>query len=209
MIVVLPKAEVISPKDYAESTQLLKTAELAGRNCYQSSDKITDASYERFIKMLLNKNHLSVLEFIPITMRLLTSRDVMAELTRHRIAGFAIKSQRYVCENDKDGGIRFVRPAFAADPTKEREYFQWSVAMKSAETFYKNLINMGMTNEDARKVLPNSTATEIFMTCNAREMRHILSLRLSNTAYPEMRQLASLMLLELQSRFPIIFDDFQ
>ena len=46
----------------------------------------------------MKRGHESPLEFGHIGLRIVTSRDVMAELTRHRIASFAIESQRYVNE---------------------------------------------------------------------------------------------------------------
>ena len=42
-----------------------------------------------------------------MTVELITSRDVMAEITRHRLASFAIESQRYVCMK---GEISFIQP---------------------------------------------------------------------------------------------------
>lgn len=54
---------------------------------------------------------MSPLEFEDVTVELVTSRDVMAELTRHRIASFAIQSQRYVMD-DKTGDISFIRPDY-------------------------------------------------------------------------------------------------
>ena len=42
-----------------------------------------------------------------MTVELVTSRDVLAEITRHQLASFAIESQRYVC---MDGEISFIEP---------------------------------------------------------------------------------------------------
>jgi len=70
--------------------------EYAGRNCYRSHDKITDDSYVRFNHSLIQRGHHSPLEFAHVTLEIVTSRDVMAEITRHRMASFAIQSQRYV-----------------------------------------------------------------------------------------------------------------
>ena len=41
---------------------LLKHIELCGRVCYKSEDKITEDSAEKFIRMLVNRGHTSVLE---------------------------------------------------------------------------------------------------------------------------------------------------
>ena len=65
--------------------------------------------------------------------------------------------------------------------------------MSLAEDAYNRLIDMGMKNQDARKVLPNSTACTIFMDVNLRELLHIYHLRSSSAAYPEIRDLMRLM----------------
>ena len=83
----------------------LRQIEYAGRNCYRSHDKITDDSAPAFVRSLIRRGHLAPLEFADMSVELVTSRDVMAELTRHRLASFCIESQRYVCMN---GEIAFI-----------------------------------------------------------------------------------------------------
>ena len=107
----------------------------------------------------------------------------MAELTRHRLASFCIESQRYVC---MDGEIAFVQPlCCVADD--ELDAF-WRECMRDAEMNYHHLLRAGCNPQDARKVLPNSTATHIVTKANLREWRHILSIRTAKGVYPEMRQ---------------------
>lgn len=108
----------------------------------------------------------------------------MAEITRHRLASFAIESQRYV---DLAGDIAFIRPLFYREDSKAADF--WRECMKDAEESYHFMRECGMKPEDARKVLPNSTATRIVMKANLREWRHVFSLRMSRAAYPEMRML--------------------
>jgi len=73
---------------------------------------------------------------------------------------------------------------------------------------YRTLIELGVPKEDARFVLPNATATEIVMTANLREYRHIFRLRCHPTAQWEIRQIAMEMLRILKSEVPAAFDDF-
>lgn len=40
---------------------------------------------------------------------LVTSRAVLAEITRHRLASFCVESQRYINEAGEDG-IEFIKP---------------------------------------------------------------------------------------------------
>ena len=47
-----------------------------------------------------------------------------------------------------------------------------------------------LARQAARSVLPNATETKIFVTANARALRHFIELRGSQHAEPEIRKLA-------------------
>lgn len=61
----------------------------------------------------------------------------------------------------------------------------------------------------ARFVLPNATETKIFVTGNARALRHFLEMRGSSQAEPEIRKLATAILDVLQRESPNLFGDYQ
>ena len=133
-----------------------------------------------------------------------------------------IESQRYVNESKDEGGIKFIRPlfykefdpyydfrshiGFKRDPDYEASR-KWDDEMELAEDAYNQMIGMGMKNQDARKVLPNSTACRIMMKVNLRELLHIYRLRSSPAAYPEMRQLMRLLKTETDKIFPGFLPD--
>ena len=79
--------------------------------------------------------------------------------------------------------------------------------MEAAEKSYLRLIELGARPEEARSVLPNSLKTEIVMTCNLREWRHVLDLRCSKGAHPQMREIMLPLLNELYEKAPVLFDD--
>ena len=202
----------------SDGINAVKACEFAGRNCYASQDKITDNSYERFANNLLLRHHETPLEFSDLTFDITTSRAVMAELTRHRLANFCIESQRYIQEA-KTGDITFIKPVWY-----DEKYFikilseennspealmccEWRKQMLIAENSYKNLIQYGAKPEEAREVLPNSTACRIIMKANLREWRHIFELRCSPAAYPQMREITKQMLKLAHNSVPIVFDD--
>jgi len=209
--------KVVYPSTLEEGIAELKKIEKAGRNCWRSEGKITEDSYLPFVKSLIKRGHCSPVEFGTIMFEMTTSRDVMAELTRHRVASFAIESQRYVDESAEDGGIRFIKPLFYIPRNHEfteSEYsdgtlknwrisMSWEDHMQRAESTYNYLINIeGAKNQDARKVLPNSTACKIMMSVNLRELLHIYDLRSSPAAYPEMRELMRLLKIEVDKVLP-------
>lgn len=211
MKIIEQSVKILSPSSREEAVKSLKLVEYAGRNCYRSHDKITDDSYVRFNANLMERGHHSPLEFAHATFEIVTSRDVMAEITRHRMASFAIQSQRYVLDN-KEGEINFIRPDFyiPADETlmDAKGWVAsrcWEMAMEEAEDRYRYMVNTcGCSPQDARKVLPNSTATVIVMQCNLRELLHIIELRNSPRAYPEMQTMMKLLVAEVEKLYPEI-----
>lgn len=208
MRIIDQAVSLIWPNDEQSVIQCVQFSELAGRTCYQSFDNMTMDSYNKFVSGLIKREHFSPIEFSNIILSITTSRDVMAELTRHRPVSFAVSSQRYVLQG-AGGDIDFIRPQFVGLSTNTEDvlaYTTWRDACQASENAYKQMISHGAKKEDARKVLNNSVATEIMMGVNARELRHILKLRLSKAAYPEMRHLASLILAEVQ-QVPVLFDD--
>lgn len=211
MKIIEQSVKVLYPGSLDEGIAELKRIEVAGRNCWRSEGKMTDESYKTFIANLLKRGHESPLEFGEIMIEMVTSRDVMAEITRHRIASFAIQSQRYVDES-KTGDIEFIRPLFYKEepddimrPSQDKAYVAsriWRNAMIDIEIAYMRLRDAGMRNEDARKVLPNSTATRIMMKVNLRELLHLYKLRSANSAYPEMRECMRLLKIEVDKVLP-------
>jgi thymidylate synthase (FAD) len=52
------------------------------------------------------------------------------------------------------------------------------------------MIKLGVSPQIARSVLPNSLKTEIVWTCNMREWGHIIKMRTSPKAHPQMIEIA-------------------
>ena len=212
MKIIEQSVRILSPATREQGIEQLKLVEYAGRNCYRSHDKITDDSYVRFNNNLMERGHHSPLEFANATFEIVTSRDVMAEITRHRTGvAFCIQSQRYVLDN-KEGEISFIKPDFYIAHDESLMDAKgwvasrcWEMAMEDAEGRYRYLVNeCKLPPQDARKVLPNSTATIIVMQCNLRELLHIIELRNSPRAYPEMQTMMKLLVAEVEKIYPEI-----
>ena len=203
MIIVKPSVELVNPIDYKTA---LNTVELAIRNCYQSYDKMTDDSAEGLIRGCISRRHHSPLEFLDITVKLVCDRGLMAQITRHRLASFCIQSTRY-CNYSKerfDNNVKFIVP----EGLNNDAYDNWVAACRVAESAYMVMINdCGMKPEVARSVLPNSTATTIYMKANAREWRHIFNLRISSYAQEDIRKLMQEALNKMHEKYPVFFYD--
>ena len=202
MKIVEPSVELMRDFDGAE---IMKFIEHCGRTAYQSEKNITADSAEKFIRNLIKRGHESVLEHFSATFKIICDRGVMAELTRHRLASFTIESTRFNDYSSKKfgGELTFIEPCFC----KDTETLVWKSYMSRSEKDYLRMLNIGATPEQARAILPNSLKTEIIMTANLRELRHILQLRCDKKAHPQMRQVANMILAVLKEKLPIIFED--
>lgn len=178
--------------------------ELAGRTCYRSEDRITPDSAVKFITMICKNQHESVLEHAAASFQVTCDRGVMAELTRHRLASFSVESTRY-CNYGKEkfGGIRVIEP-----PGLGADAAVWRGGVEEAETRYLEMLGRGASPQIARSLLPLSLATDLVMTTNLRNWRHILKARTPPPAHPQMRQIAEMLRLELVRIAPTVFAEF-
>lgn len=206
MKIISPSHEILFMPD---TDIILKKIELAGRTCYKSEDKITPESASGFVKGIVRSGHHSVIEHMNITVRFICDRGVTHELVRHRLAAYSQESTRYAnYSKDKFGNeITVIKPFFWEHDSEA--YKDWLDAMKYAEAVYLRLIKSGATPEQARSVLPNSLKTEIVMTANLREWRHVFNLRCSRPAHPQIRELMLPLLNELKNKIPVVFDDIK
>lgn len=194
-----------------DGDSIFKEIEKIGRTAYKSEDKITNNSSRKFVHNLIEKGHLSVIEHVNITVRVVCDRGVTHEIVRHRLASYCQESTRY-CDYSKgqfSGELTVIDPIFW-DKTKSddfKKYKIWKKAIEYAEKSYIELIHSGASPQEARSVLPNSLKTEIVITMNLREWRHFFSLRTSELAHPQMQELARPLLKKFQDLIPIIFDD--
>lgn len=188
----------------------LKQLEKIARVCYKSEDKISSdlSSAKKLIKNLISNGHEAMLEHGYLTVKFICDRAISHELVRHRLASFAQESQRY-CDYSKDkfgGEITFIQPWWM-DEEDDIGYSTWKKSCLQAENAYFDLLKLGYSPQQARGVLPNCTKTEIVVTANYREWRHILKLRTASNAHPDMRNLMDSLLTILKTMIPIIFDD--
>lgn len=131
---------------------------------------------------------------------------ISRELVRHRQFSFMERSTRYV--NMKDG-IEFISPVPFdwAKNTKEipdrkntpnrfvdYRYQTWFLTCEMAEWSYQALIDTKCSPQEARNILPLSTATKIYVTGMFPQWRDMLKLRMHKSAHPQMQYAMQLML---------------
>ena len=154
--------------------------EEAACNCYDS-----EPAGGRIVNSCYDSGHHSVLEFADFTFHIEgVSRALLAQITRHRHASFAVRSQRY-CNED---GFGYVTPP--AIKANESTRIKYESAMSYLQEVYQSLQEQGIANEDARFVLPNACETTFEMKMNGRELIHFMNERSCTCAQWEIRQLA-------------------
>ena len=204
MKIIKPSVEFVTPVD---GKVILSRIEECGRVCYKSEHKIAEGSAEKFCRGRIRRGHEAVLEHCSFTLRFICDRGVSHEIVRHRLAAYCQESTRY-CNYSMEqfeGQITVIEPCYLIPNTEA--YVTWQTACMMAETCYFNLLNFGLTAQEARAVLPNSLKTEVVMTANIREWRHFFKLRCSPAAHPQMREVATQALEMCRERIPVLFDD--
>jgi thymidylate synthase (FAD) len=202
--IIDPSYEILQISD---GEFILKHIEKAARTCYKSEDKIKDGSAQGLLKGLLKSGHHSVFEHAGISLRIVCDRGITHEIVRHRLSSFSQESTRYANYSKEKFGneITVIKPFFWKEDTPQYEI--WKKSMEEAETAYLNLIETGASAQEARSVLPNSLKTEIIVTANLRQWRHILDLRCSKASHPQIRQIMLPLLKDFGKRIPVIFED--
>jgi thymidylate synthase (FAD) len=193
--IIEPQVSLLSITPHAETL-----IERAGRTCYKSEDKITPESAPKFVEMICKRQHESVLEHAVASFLLTTDRGITHEIVRHRLASYSQESTRYV-NYYKKGDIRVVKP-LDLNPACEAI---WLTAMEAAEKGYYAMIEAGAKPEQARDVLPTCFATDIVITANFREWKHILRLRTSTAAHPKIRVIMGMVANILKTEAPSVF----
>lgn len=202
----------------------------AAKLCYSPSgiedlmEGLTEEKIDSFVDMLARMGHESPIEHASFTFGIEgVSRSFLAQITRHRIASYSVKSQRYVSEAHFE---YVVPPEIDAVPRAREEFL---LAMEEDQRHYDRIsallkerhkeerIAAGedaaaadraaekQANEDARFVLPNACETKLICTFDARSLLNFFSLRCCNRAQWEIRSVAIQMLRLARRAAPHLF----
>lgn len=207
-----------------------KIVAAAAKLCYSSSeikgilDGLDAEKTSSFIDRLMSMGHESPLEHISFTFGIEgVSRSLLAQLTRHRIASYSVKSQRYVNE----GRFEFIIPKEIEADEKAKKIFLSAMEDDVRayndltailfEKHYADMVESGIPEkkakgaaekkaiEDARYVLPNACETKLIATFNARSLLNFFNHRCCERAQWEIRDLACAMLELVKGIAPTIF----
>lgn len=194
--------------------------EISGRLCYMSFARPRPGGNRAYVHHILEVGHGSVLEHAVWNLVFTgVSRTLTHELIRHRAGmGYSQLSQRYVDESVAE----YIEPDCIADDPELHAI--WQEAVAQAHKAYVRLVEglnerfkdeadktlrRKLARQAARSVLPNATETKIFVTANARALRHFIEMRGSRHAEVEIRKLAVQVLRLMQQEAPHLFGDYE
>ena len=151
----------------------------------------------------IRHKHWSVFEHAHITMEIQTTRDIAAQILRHRSFTFQEFSQRYAAVTsvapvpelrlqdlkNRQNSIDVIDGLKANELT----VLQSKIAAHflKSQDLYEELLAAGVAKECARKVLPLNTETTIYMTGTVRDWIHYIELRSGNGTQKEHMQIAN------------------
>ena len=162
-------------------------AELAARTCTATTEKCspTIGGAVNFLKGLIDSGHESVIEHLVYTFSIKgVSRALLQELARHRHVSLSVESTRWALKRIMENPVSMedlVLPEGVPDYAKGKLEFLLNTA--------KELLDRGFSNDVVKYLMPECIQTNIVLTLNLRELRHIYRLRTDKRALGEFRDL--------------------
>lgn len=194
------------------ATDADQLAEASGRLCYKAWGRKNPATADNrgYLANIIAHRHFSVLEHASATFLIEgVSRDLLAQLTRHRHLSFSVESQRYV---DQEGRDPVIHPTLRGT--------RWESVLNSVSEALQD-IYVAVRNDLARQGVPRKQAREaarmflfgaqpvdLVVTGNMRAWREVLEKRHHVSADREIQELAGHLLAHLQRIAPHTFQDF-
>jgi len=168
----------------------------------------------KLLRFLFEHNHGTPLEHSSLTYLVKCPLFVARQWHRHRV-GISINeiSGRYVELKDEF----YIPPQFRQQSPSNRQASiegsfnseqieqakqTYQKAIEASYASYKQLLELGVAREQARGVLPLTTYTQYYWTCNLRSLFHFVKLRDHADAQWEIQQFAKVMLKQAESFFP-------
>jgi thymidylate synthase (FAD) len=173
-----------------------------------------NANPERLIRYLIKHKHWSPFEMASCCVEINTTRDISAQILRHRSFSFQEFSQRYAPVDDSLEIPQWRRQDLTNRQNSTDDLDLEAIAevdqlcanaYAEAIIAYRRMLELGVAKECARKVLPINSPTRLYMSGTIRSWIHYLSVRTNQDTQLEHRQIAQDIQELLQQQLPSIF----
>jgi len=181
------------------------------------SNQLNTETSDKLLAYLIKHKHWSPFEMVDMTVEIVTSRTIAAQILRHRSFSFQEFSQRYAevteiepVELRKTGATNRQSSLEVFDPTILIHVVDIPASelinshFISSQQLYTDLLQAGVAKECARMVLPLSTQTTIYMKGSVRSWIHYLQIRCDVHTQLEHREIANSILEVFKVHFPNI-----
>ncbi len=235
MKIVQPYARILEPETLEHALTRIEAAARVSHGSEDAQTDTSAERFVRAV--VLQHGDWSVVEHVSASVEFLVDRGITHELVRHRVAAYTQSSTRFInyakemppsfiypkpdtqCQKCLDAypvvqvsntGHWVHNTQFDGTGAWARECTNdsaWMSAISQAEKSYARLIEDGWRPQEARSVFPNALASKIIATLNLRSWRHVLLMRTSREAHPQMRQVMIPLLAEFQRLVPVLFED--
>lgn len=181
----------------------------SARVSFGKSKEAFDLNDEKLIDYLVKHKHTSVFRHPQVQFRIVCPIYVERQLFKHQVGMSANSiSGRYVDFSDTYTKIDVFRKQ-SSDSKQGSEGILSGIDNEHAKQIqkmviqwtskaYKDLIDLGVSKEQARSVLPLSLNTQFIWTGSLLSFIHLFNLRLKKDAQQETREVAELMLQQLK-----------
>ena len=173
------------------------------------SNQLNVETAPRLLRYCVKHGHWSIFETVSMTVEIVTSRAIAAQLLRHRSFTFQEFSQRYANSatyepvelriQDKTN-----RQASGAVYKDEKSEGMVEGVVGVAFEAYHRLLDRGVSKETARMVLPLCTQTTLYMTGNVRSWIHYFTIRCAEGTQKEHREVAQAIKEIFNQQFPTV-----
>jgi thymidylate synthase (FAD) len=149
----------------------------------------------KLLAYCIKHGHWSIFEQASMTVEIVTSRAVAAQIIRHRSFCFQEYSQRYATALEMEPvelRTQDLKNRQASGGAFNQEWASNAVADVTfrAWNLYRELISQGVSRETARMILPMCTKTTIYMTGSVRSWIHYFEQRCADGTQKEHRDIA-------------------
>lgn len=177
----------------------------------KSSDTIEDRDV-KLINYLAKNEHHTPFEHCQVTFLIECPIYISKQIMRHRSASFNEISRRYTSENLKFYEPNILRKQHSKSKqcsngeldknTNDKAIVAIQKIHQDCLDTYNRLINMGVSREMARGVLPQNLMTSFYMTMNLRNLVHFIRLRKDHHAQEEVQIIARDIENVLRKKYP-------
>ena len=172
----------------------------AARRSIQGAGVRRSSTDERLVSFLQRERHMGPLEFIDYTFQVECPLFIAMQILRHRTVSYSMMSGRY-CEmlphfwapaepRAQHAQAMQCSGATLSKDAQEDALVYYQTAYEDAWTHYTHLLSLGISREQARAVLPESTYTQLWMKGNLRNWMHFIELRRATNAQGPVREIA-------------------